>query len=129
MIYVTASIFNGCGHYWHTQLPCIQGSNLYVPNGCAPKINISLLAYLVAVYTRSISLLAYPAVVYTGSGIGLVYPAVVHTRSISLLVYPATPIFFTVYPISHYPRQYALNAWLCTQYQYLLLNRYVSKAL
>ena len=26
--------------HWHTQLPCTQGSKLYVPNGCAPKINI-----------------------------------------------------------------------------------------
>ena len=23
-------------HYWHTQLPCMQGSEPYVPNGCAP---------------------------------------------------------------------------------------------
>ena len=23
-------------HYWHTQLPCTQGSEPYVPNGCAP---------------------------------------------------------------------------------------------
>ena len=29
-----------CVRYWHTQLPCTQGSKLYVPNGCAPKINI-----------------------------------------------------------------------------------------
>ena len=23
-------------NYWHTQLPCTQGSEPYVPNGCAP---------------------------------------------------------------------------------------------
>ena len=40
MIYVTASMPNGCVQYWPPQLPCTHGSKLYVLNGCAPKINI-----------------------------------------------------------------------------------------
>ena len=31
---------NGCVQYWQTQLPCTQGSEIYVPNGSTPKINI-----------------------------------------------------------------------------------------
>ena len=91
MIYVTASIFNCCAKYWYTQVHCIQGSELHVPKGCAPKIHISLLAYPMAVYTRSISLLEYTTAGYSSSDIGLVYSAVVYTRSISLLVYITTP--------------------------------------
>ena len=85
--------------YWHTQLPCTQGSKLNVPMVVHPR-SISLLEY--PVYTGSISLLPYLTVVYTGSDIGLVYPVVVHTDLYRC--YCQQLQIFTAYPISHYPR-------------------------
>ena len=40
MIYITASIPKGYVQYWHIKLSCTQDSQLYLPNGCVPKINI-----------------------------------------------------------------------------------------
>ena len=62
-------------HFWHTQLPCTQGSEPYVLKCCAPYCrSIALLAYSAVVYARSISLQAYPTVVYTSSYISLTTP-------------------------------------------------------
>ena len=45
-------------HYWHTQLPCTQGSEPYVPNGCVRKI------YFTASLPNGCVLMAYPIILY-----------------------------------------------------------------
>ena len=40
LIFYFVSVTKSCLRYWHTQLPCTQGSKLCVPNGFAPKISI-----------------------------------------------------------------------------------------
>ena len=79
------SVPKSCVRYWHTQLPCTQGSKLYVPNGCAPKINI-----IAGIRSHKIYITTS---VPSSCCIGLVYPVVVHTRSISLLLQPTNQDF------------------------------------
>ena len=122
--------------------------------------SISLLTYPAVVYTGSVIGLVYPAVVHTRSLSLLVYPAVVYTHVKIYITtsVPSSCIHwqcywsivpsdcphkiyitgsvannskdFTVYPISHYPRQYTLNCCaLDISTFYSILNRSVSKAL
>ena len=88
LIFSFVSVTKSCLRYWHTQLPCTQGSKLCVPNGFAPKISI-----IAGIPSGCVHKIHITASVPSSCDIGLVYPVVVHTRSISLLVYPTTPNF------------------------------------
>ena len=75
LIFSFASVTKSCLRYWHTQLPCTQGSKLCVPNGFAPKISI----------------------------IAGIPSGCAHKIYIAASV-PNNSKFFTAYQISHYPR-------------------------
>ena len=100
LIFSFVSVTKSCLRYWHTQLPCTQGSKLCVPNGFAPKISI----------------------------IAGIPSGCAHKIYIAASV-PNNSNIFTACPISHYPRQYALNGCaLDISTLHSLLNRSVSKA-
>ena len=75
LIFSFASVTKSCLRYWHTQLPCTQGSKLCVPNGFAPKISI----------------------------IAGIPSGCAHKIYIAASV-PNNSKLFTAYQISHYPR-------------------------
>ena len=79
LIFSFVSVTKSCLRYWHTQLPCTQGSKLCVPNGFAPKISI-----IAGIPSGCVHKIHITASVPSSCDIGLVYPVVVHTRSISL---------------------------------------------
>ena len=90
MIYVTGSTLNDCIHCLDTQLHYSHGSKIYIPNGCAPKINIIAGVPSGCVHKICIT-------------VG-VSSSCVHRIYITASL-PYNSKFFTAYPISHYPRQ------------------------
>ena len=89
-------------HYWHTQLPCTQGSEPYVPNGCSPLINRILNVpsgcihkiYITASVSNSCvcTLMAYPTILYPIKALSSIFSMVMCPRFMSLFC------FLSVYP-------------------------------
>ena len=127
LIFSFVSVTKSCLRYWHTQLPCTQGSKLCVPNGFAPKISIIASTPSGCVHKIHITA-SVPSSCDIGL-LGLAYPVVVHTRSISLLVYPTTPNFLQ--PAQFLITQGSMHSMVALDISTLhsVLNRSVSKAL
>ena len=98
LIFSFVSVTKSCLRYWHTQLPCTQGSKLCVPNGFAPKISI-----IAGIPSGCVHKIHSTASVPSSCDIGLVYPCsgCAHKIYIAASV-PNNSKFFTACPISQF---------------------------